>query len=46
MKKCKSIWRAIRRGHPVNLFYFCYESRKETSRIRRRNLKALENAGK
>lgn len=46
MKKCKSIWRTIRRYHPVNLFYFCYESRKETSRIRRRNLKTLENAEK
>ena len=47
MKRCRSIWRAIRRGHPVNFFYLCYESRKKKYfKYKTEELKVLENAGK
>ena len=34
MKRCRSIWRAMRRGHPVNFWTGTYRSRKETTKIR------------
>ena len=34
MRRCRSIWRAMRRGHPVNFVTGCYRSRKDTTILR------------
>lgn len=31
MRRCRSIWRAMRRGHPVNFITGCYRSKKDTT---------------
>lgn len=33
MKKCKSVWRAMRRGHPIDFWTGTYRSRRETTRM-------------
>ena len=31
MRKCRSIWRAMKRGHPVDFVTGCYRSREDTT---------------